>query len=345
LPGFQKYPGVACPSLRFSRIADQDRNPHNGERTESVFKTESVYRGGHKLKEIAMKLAVHLRKIPENNELPDIPDHLRATYAEEGIDFQFVCGQIKRVERIYVGDEFCPLRLPSPKELARFCRFSAESNIGLTLLMPVLTDSGLDQSAALFDGLAKKYPETEIVANDIGTILFLQKNHPGFCISIGRLFNKGFKDPRLSPKDIEGTPELNPFLSESTFDQPAFGAVMALLKVKGLERDLLPHGKGVPKSSAAYPTAYYFPFGYVTTGRVCRTATFAKKREGDFAMVGNCAKPCNALSFRLKNDAVSPGLIQAGNTVFYLYPPEKLMGLLETATTENYRLIYQGLAI
>jgi hypothetical protein len=292
-----------------------------------------------------MNLAVHLRTLPENYELPDIPDHLRSTYAAERVEFPLVCQQIKIVERIYIGDEFCPLRLPSPKELARFCRFSAERNFGLTLLMPVLTDAGLDHSAALFDGLAKKYPEAEVVANDIGTILFLRKNHPGFHISMGRLFNKGFKDPRLSLKDMDGTPEVNPFLSESTFDQPAFGAVMAQLKLHGLERDLLPHGKGIPESSTAYQTAYYFPFGYITTGRVCRTATFAKKGGSDFAMAGNCAKPCNALSFRLKNDGVSPGLIQAGNTVFYLYPPERLMGLLETAASDNHRLIYQGLAI
>jgi hypothetical protein len=316
-----------------------------GRKTDSVFKTESVYRGEHELKEIAMKLAVHLRKIPENHELPDIPGHLRSTYAEEGVDFQLVSEQIKKVERIYVGDEFCPLRLPSPKELARFCRFSTESDIGLTLLLPVLTDAGLDQSAAVFDALAKQYPEAEIVANDIGTILLLQKNHPEFRISMGRLFNKGFKDPRLSPKDMDETPGLNHFLNESTFDQPAFGTVMAQLKVQGLERDLLPHGEGVPKSSTAYQTAYYFPFGYVTTGRVCRTATFAKKRGSVFAMAGKCAKPCNALSFRLKNDGVSPSLIQAGNTVFYLYPPEKLMGLLESSVAENHRLIYQGLAI
>ncbi|MFH0730630.1 MAG: hypothetical protein V2B19_30330 [Pseudomonadota bacterium] len=292
-----------------------------------------------------MKLAVHLRKIPENNALSDIPDHLRSAYAEEGFDFQRFGEKSCSVDGIYIGDEFCPLRLPSPKELARFCRFSAEKNLGLTLLMPVLTDAGLDHSAALFDALAKQYPAAEIVANDIGTILFLRKNHPGFHISMGRLFNKGFKDPRLSPNDMDMTPAIKTFLSESTFDQAAFGAVMARLEVHGLERDLLPHGEGVPKGSTAYRTAYYFPFGYVTTGRVCRTATFAKKRGSDFAMAGNCSKPCNGMSFRLKNDGVSPGLIQAGNTVFYLYPPEKLMGLLETAATENYRLIYQGFAI
>jgi hypothetical protein len=292
-----------------------------------------------------MKLALHLRKIPHNHPLPDIPGHLRSCYDEADSDFQLVSETVSPVERIYVGDEFCRFRLPAPKELARFCRFSIERKLGLTLLMPVLTDAWLDHCTALFESLAKWYPEAEVVANDIGTILFLQKNHPGFHLSMGRLFNKGFKDPRLSSNDMDLTPEIKTLLSESTFDQVAFGEVMARLKVKGLERDLLPHGEGVAKSSTAYQTAYYFPFGYVTTGRVCRTATFGKKAGCDFAMVQKCSKPCNGLSFRLKNDAVSLDLIQSGNTVFYLYPLTSLMGFVEKAAEENHRLIYQGLAI
>jgi hypothetical protein len=203
----------------------------------------------------------------------------------------------------------------------------------------------MDHCVAIFECLEKWNPEAEVVANDIGTILFLRNNYPGFRISMGRLFNKGFKDPRLTLKDVEVAPAVRNLLSESTFDQEAFGRIVDRLKVKGLERDLLPHGEGFAKSSADFRTAYYFPFGYVTTGRVCRTATFGKKAGCDFAMVQKCAKPCSGLSFQLKNEAVSMDLIQSGNTVFYLYSFQKLMGLLEKAGEENYRLIYQGLAI
>jgi hypothetical protein len=292
-----------------------------------------------------MNLALHLRKIPEDHELPDIPGHLRSCYGDAGADFQGVSETVSPVKRLYFGDEFCPIRLPTPKELARFCRFSTERNMGLTLLLPVLTDAGLDHCAALFERLEKCYPEAELVANDIGTILFLRKHHPGFHLSMGRLFNKGFKDPRLSLQDIAVTPEIKTLLSESTFDQTGFGEVMARLGVKGLERDLLPHGDGPDNGSAAYQSAYYFPFGYVTTGRVCRTATFGKKEGGKFEMAPKCTKPCNGLSFWLKNDAVSLELIQAGNSVFYRYPLFRLMGLVEKAEAHHYRLIYQGFAI
>lgn len=292
-----------------------------------------------------MHLALHLRKIPEDQILPDIPGHLRSCYDDTGADFQHLCEAFSPVERVYVGDEFCPLRLPTTTQLAAFCRFSNERNLELTLLMPVLTDARLDHCTTLFERLAKCYPEAEVVANDIGTILFLRKHHPGFHLSMGRLFNKGFKDPRLSLKDMTVTPEIKTLLSESTFDQSAFGEVMARLNVKGLERDLLPHGEAVANSSMDYRTAYYFPFGYVTTGRVCRTATFGKKAGCDFKMIQKCAKPCNDLSFRLKNDAVSLDLIQAGNTVFYRYPPSCLMELVERAEEQHHRLIYQGFAI
>ena len=292
-----------------------------------------------------MKLALHLRKIPANHQLPDIPGHLGACYDDDDLDLQLVREKVPPVERIYVGDEFCPIRLPAPNELARFCRFSTERNIGLTLLVPVLTDAWLDHCTALFECLEKWCPEAEVVVNDIGTIFFLRKNHPVFRISMGRLFNKGFKDPRLSSKNMEVTPEINNLLSESTFDHTTFQHVMERLNVKRLERDLMPHSGRFSKSSPGYQTSYYFPFGYITTGRVCRTATFDKKTTHDFAMLSKCSKPCNALSFRLKNDAVSLKLIQAGNTIFYLYSLKKLNGLLEKAAEEDCRLIYQGLAI
>jgi hypothetical protein len=49
--------------------------------------------------------------------------------------------------RIYIGDEFCPNRLPSMGELADFCRFAEKKALGVTLLVPFLTDEGIERWA------------------------------------------------------------------------------------------------------------------------------------------------------------------------------------------------------
>jgi len=292
-----------------------------------------------------MELALHLRSIPDNSRLPDVMPSLKASYQGDGAVPWRRMEMLPPPDRIYVGDEFCPIRLPAPSDLASFCQFSMDNNLGLTLLTPVLTDAWLDQCAELFEYLEKWHPEAEVVVNDIGTLLFLRNKHAGFRLSMGRLFNKGFKDPRLSVKGMDLTPQLEDLMNESTFDGEMFPRVMARLSVKRMERDLMPHGRRFFAHAPGHDTSYYFPFGYVTTGRVCWTAAFGGKAPYAFTMLSKCAKPCNTLSFRLKSSTTFQNLIQAGNTVFYVYPAVKLMGLMEEAAVNQVRLVYQGMAI
>jgi hypothetical protein len=293
-----------------------------------------------------MELALHIRSIPPKGQMININGHLGSFYDGSGYDVKTLRAQFPSIDRIYVGDEFCPIRLPGLKELERFCRFAKEKKVGLTLLTPVLTDAGLNQYAELFGCLENGCPDAEVVVNDIGVLLFLRERHPGFRFSMGRLFNKGFKDPRLPVDDImHPQPEIVGLLNESTYDHPNFQKVRTRLNVKRLERDLMPYGKQFKDSSSDYKTSYYFPFGYVTTGRVCWTATFNGDQKNAFTPPARCSKPCNTLSLQLKNHQSAFELIQAGNTVFYLYSPEAMGAFIKKAERENCRLVYQGLMV
>jgi hypothetical protein len=293
-----------------------------------------------------MELAVHIRNIPPKRQMIEINGHLGSFYDGSGYDVKTVRAHFPSVDRIYVGDEFCPIRLPGLKELERFCLFAEENKVGLTLLTPVLTDAGLNQYDELFECLEHSCPDAEVVVNDLGVLFFIRERRPGFRFSLGRIFNKGFKDPRLPVDDImHSPPEILGLLNESTYDQPNFQKVLSRLNVKRLERDLMPYGKQFKDSSVDYKTSYYFPFGYVTTGRICWTATFNGHQKNGFTPPAKCSKPCDTMSLQLKKHQSTFDLIQAGNTVFYLYPPETMGTLIKKAERENYRLVYQGLMV
>ena len=44
----------------------------------------------------------------------------------------------------------------------------------------------------------------------------------------------------------------------------------------------------------------------------------------------------------LKSTQFAFRIFQSGNTIFYLYPTDRLGGLLQTASTNGLRLVYQG---
>lgn len=292
-----------------------------------------------------MELALHIRNIPENRQVVDIEEHLSSFYDQGAVELKAFGEMFQSMDRLYIGDEFCPIRLPDPNELNACCRYSQENNVTLTLLVPVLTDAWISRCISLFTCLESWYPHAEVVVNDLGTLLFLQKKHPGFQIALGRLINKGFKDPRLSTDDTDLSPEMSRLLSESTFDNPIFDTLLTRLSVRRIERDLLPHGDFVGDQQDDRQTSYYFPFGYVTTGRGCLSAIFSRNQKRSFGPQTRCSKPCNTFSLKLKSDKNRINLIQAGNTVFYLYPPKKLTALLKTSEQINHRLVYQGFIV
>lgn len=284
-----------------------------------------------------MKIALHLRNPDHKEQTEKFPEHLSIFY-----DKVLFSTENWSSDRIYVGDEFCPSRLPLMKELKLFCQSAKEKDLNLTLLTPVLTDHGLDKFSPLFEYLHENHTEAEVVVNDLGVLLFLKKKYPRLRLGAGRLFNKGFKDPRLP--DTKTPSKVSGLLNDSTFDHAEFQEMMTELSVARLERDLLPYGN-IPDALSGFGTSVYFPFGYVTTGRVCWPASFKQGAKQKFMPAKKCSCPCNAMTLELRNDSFSFKIIQSGNTIFYLYPSSKLDSLIKKAEHENLRLVYQGFAI
>lgn len=295
-----------------------------------------------------MELAVHIRETHQLEALDGVPRHLWEFYEDPDLEEQDWVGSIpEEVQRIYVGDEFCVHRLPDLADLEDVSDAAAGKGWGVTLLTPPVTDHELERSSPLFRFLEKEAPETEVVVNDWGLLHFLKEKHPCLVMAAGRLLNKGFKDPRLADPDrvAEISEDAEELLKGCTFDAAEFQKEVRDLKVSRLERDLLPFGDPRIEDPNGLETSVYFPFGYLSTGRVCLIASFKAPAGGKFSPLEACHGPCKGLLLELGGPDSGFRMFQGGNTVFYLYPPSVFGSFVKEPTHEEVRLVYQGLAI
>ena len=293
-----------------------------------------------------MELAFHLKNPEQKNMRDTFPQDLSKFYPKNCFENSFSdCQFPESYNRIYIGNEFCLHRIPVLNQLKEFCRFARDRKLKITLLTPVMTDKGLEKTAPLFDYLAKDCSKAEVVVNDWGLLLFLKKNYPKFVLGAGRLLNKGFKDPRLKKQDNVFTSQNN-FLRDSTFQNHGFQEKIIKLGISCLEQDLLPYSDSTQltelKNNPNLKYSFYFPFGYITTGRTCLTATLNQSANQRFIPPAKCSGPCNERSFQLESKDFSFRIFQNGNTLFYLYKLSVLNSLIENAKYKKIRLVYQG---
>lgn len=241
--------------------------------------------------------------------------------------------------RLYFGDEFCIHRLPDLSRLKEILSFAIEKKLPITFLTPVASDFGIDCCQVLFDYLAQHAPDTEIVVNDWGMMGVLKEKFPILPLSLGRLMNKGFKDPRIPLERIKMKNSRTMFIS-STFDLEGFKQYAEALGIKRLERDLLPYDDKIMIDDAI-AASIYFPYGYVTTGRICRIAALTGHENERFSILSRCAQVCEKMAFEMEHPDFTFQIFQSGNTVFYLYPVGVCQSLLVKEKTDSVRLIYQ----
>jgi hypothetical protein len=297
-----------------------------------------------------MELAFHLRDLNQEVSQDILPDilisHLCGFYQED-LHINGFADQFETICRLYTGDEFCFHRLPSLNEMQRFCRFTKKNNAGMTFLTPPMTDRHLKKCAPLFACLENDCENAEVVANDPGVLLYVRKNYPGLHLTAGRLFNKGFKDPRFPYSVNAGSlsEAMHNALSESTFYHQGFLEHLSSIGVRRIEQDILPYGSGINRNDSKMHVSLYFPFGVVTTGRLCQAGSRGKQGREKFLISEACASPCMHQILELTHESFQFRLFQNGNTIYYLYPSALLNNLFHMAEEGSFRLVYQGLAL
>jgi hypothetical protein len=292
-----------------------------------------------------MELGLQLR---EPNPIPELRRHIREIYGDDlPQNHQWLEALPRAIGRVYLGDEFCVQRLPRPDEFDSLIRTAAANGWKTTLLTPPLTDDGLRRCRPLLDRLQQHDPCAEVVVNDWGVLLFLKQHYATLRAAVGRLLNRGFKDPRLGDaRDAaRSSPDMAELLNRGTFDDREFCRKMAELGVERFERDLLPYELLPQDRTLSGSTSIYFPFGYITTGRVCWVASFQADPGRKFSLSHACGRPCSRFWLALNHDHLVLRTFQDGNTVFYLYPPDSLRALIGSSSGSDVRLVYQGIAL
>jgi hypothetical protein len=295
-----------------------------------------------------MELAVHIRNPGQLDQLDRIPDSVLDLYEDlEPQARDWIQLIPEQVVRVYVGDEFCIHRLPDPADLEVVTRKVSGKGWNITLLTPPATDEGLEKCSRLFRSLEPHAPATEVVANDWGVLSLLEEDHPSLPAAAGRLLNKGFKDPRLVNPDgaAETSEDAGELLNGCTFDSPALQTKLREMNIQRVERDLLPYGKPQLEGVNEIGTSIYFPFGYVSTGRVCWVASFKSPEGKKFTPLRSCHGECDGLLLEMGGADSSFRMFEGGNTVFYLYPSSVFGAFAAGSYSENVRLVYQGMAI
>jgi hypothetical protein len=219
------------------------------------------------------------------------------------------------VSRIYFGNEFCERLLPSQAVADSVAKLVNGAGLAFSLATPTLSDDGLDAMRAL---LASLPAGSEVSVNDWGLMRAVRRDFPGLRMSAGRLLCKMLKEPRApSAEWME--------LGGHGFMSPGFEVLLARLNVDRVEIDLAPFVRIDDLRAPATAVSVYVPFGFATTGRICRIGSVHQPVARKFSAGHNCARECltylTEMEPQRETSSSEMRPFQRGNTVFYRHTP------------------------
>jgi len=197
-------------------------------------------------------------------------------------------------DRLYLGSEFCPWRLPGEREIREGHAAAARQGMAFSLVTPFLDEPGLARTLDLVQALPQD-PSTEVVANDLGLIEALR--HAGYkgTVVAGRLITRQRRGPGFQSF---GAPplEAGAALRGSALDSPAFiGFLGSQYGVRRFELDGLVQGVAVPALPEGTRLSLYRPWLLVTATRNCPWVFDGRTWERG----RGCARPCRGRALRL----------------------------------------------
>lgn len=236
-----------------------------------------------------------------------------------------------KVSRVYFGVEFCQRVIPALDDLKAALEIAELNNLKFTLLTPYVTDGGIESLSRLFAYLENFGMESEIVVNDFGVLKLIHDNYPKLKPVYGRLMNKMSRMPRFA-KDMPQRilPGQLKFFQECSLVLPHYQKFLSNMGVSRVEFDLVPQGIKTDFSGSSFSAGFYYPWSYITTGRVCEIGSLDTVPENKFRLDKPCGRQCRDYYMHLYNDScdceesrnsmsvASSHIFQKGNTIFML---------------------------
>ena len=203
----------------------------------------------------------------------------------------------QRLDRIYIGNQFCHHLFPAWAELEKLLDKAMEERRNITLAFTYMRESKISETEELLKKLEKwcinHHTKLELVLNDWGMLSLVREKRAVFLPVLGVLLNKRRKDPRMRYKIGMDTGEST--LAENALDQGFFREY--LKKEYGIERyeqESCGYRLHIPEGK----NSIHIPFYQTNTSQYC--PLFARCKEGSRGkqyMAEHCPGYCSSYVF------------------------------------------------
>jgi hypothetical protein len=219
---------------------------------------------------------------------------------------------------LYFGSEFCQELLPNIKDVETFFAHCTEQGLEAVLLTPLVTHKGLSRLDRLFGGLARREIFPSVVFNDWGVLKLLREKYPFFQLRMGRLMNRGLRDPRL---DMQAAGPGG----ENTHRGEGIRKLASSLGVSAVESDADLEPGFLGDGADGLRRALHVPFTFAASGRNClEKAAALPAGKGIFTqgLKSGCTAPCRSIFRKENRQDTQKEMWRVGNTLFFRAPPE-----------------------
>lgn len=251
--------------------------------------------------------------------------------------------------RVYVGNEFCEHLIPTLSSFSKLCCQVQQRGLAITLLTPPVTGIGLKKLWPIFKWLAARDSSAEVVFNDWGTLQILHEEFSTLRPVRGRLLTKTMRDPRVTPLyGARDAPEaIRASMQPDSLEIRSLQDLLHRYDVRTVELDIPLQRFAPDLSSLPFEVAFYFPYGFVTTGRQCMIGSLHREQSARFRPGRRCQRECQSYftEHRFNGTALSTkgtAFYQSGNTFFYSPRSDVLESFLQQAEARGVaRVIYE----
>ena len=240
------------------------------------------------------------------------------------------------------GTEFCENLLPTPEALQLARAAARARGLRFTFLTPYVSNAGLRRVRELFHLLQ----DDEVVFSDWGVLNLLRREFPKLVPIQGRLLNKSLRDPRIMSiyASAPAQPATLAALQRSNLDNESYTRFLARMGVAAVELDNLPQGMDLSFAGNGLGVGVWFPFGFISTSRVCMAAGLHYRKADKFTPGAPCRHECQThlVEYTYTTSPFPQNRDQKfylrGNTYFYVHTEAMLQALLDHRIS---RLIFQ----
>ena len=258
-------------------------------------------------------------------------------FGEKNIEIETVNQKLKEIgdadiEYLYYGSEFCENLLPDWDSILEILKLCDKEKLELVFVTPMVSDFGIKKIDILIDRILSFRKQISVVVNDYGVLELIKSkcNDNIKCIA-GRVLDKTSHDSRADSRSIEDYYGKNGIRFAKT---PGIisKASMRVLGKYGIDRFEFDMPKtGLDFGDEVINCSVYWPFNYITTGRICLFKMLFNYQQDKFLVDSCCQRECKEYYLQLRkplngfyvencSKITDTFMYQKGNTIYYIIP-------------------------